>query len=133
MRYLTIKRILYLHQLVIERSGGIHGLRDEGALKSAAAQPRMTFDQLDLYPTRAAKAGALAYSLIQNHPFLDGNKRIGHAAIEAMLGRNGFELAAPVDEAERIILEVASSQRSREELTEWIEAHLVPSKRSQSE
>ncbi len=130
MRYLTIERILYLHQLVIERSGGIHGLRDEGALKSAVAQPRMTFDQVDLYPTLAAKAGALAFSLIQNHPFLDGNKRIGHAAIEAMLGRNGFELAAPVDKAERIILEVASSQRSREELIEWIEAHIVPSGRS---
>jgi death-on-curing protein len=128
MRYLTLKRVLYLHQLVIERSGGIHGLRDQGALKSALAQPRMTFDQIDLYPTLAAKAAALAYSIIQNHPFLDGNKRVGHAAMEAMLGRNGYEIIAPVDEQEKVILEVASSQRSREELTEWLESHLVPLK-----
>ncbi len=125
MRDLRIKRILYLHRLVIERSGGIQGLRDEGALKSAAAQPRMTFDQIDLYPTLAAKAAASGYSLIQNHPFLDGNKRVGHAAMEAMVGRNGYEIAAPVDEQEQVILEVASGQRSREELTQWLEAHLV--------
>ena len=128
MRYLTIKRILYLHQLVIERAGGINGLRDEGASESAVAQPRMTFDQIDLYPTLAAKAAALAYSLIQNHPFLDGNKRVGHAAMEAMAGRNGYEIAASVDEQEQVVLEVASGQRSREELTDWLEAHLVPLK-----
>ncbi|HKQ74371.1 MAG TPA: type II toxin-antitoxin system death-on-curing family toxin [Blastocatellia bacterium] len=128
MRYLTIKRALYLHQLVIERSGGSHGLRDSGALESAVAQPRMTFDQMDLYPTLGAKAASLGYSIIQNHPFIDGNKRVGHAAMEAMLGLNGYEIAAPVDEQEQVILEVASGQRSREELTEWLEAHLVPMK-----
>jgi death on curing protein len=59
MRFLTIKRVLYLHLLVIEQSGGSHGLRDRGALESAVAQPHMTFDQIDLYPTLAAKAAAL--------------------------------------------------------------------------
>lgn len=128
MRYLTIKRVLYLHRLVIERSGGSQGLRDQGALESAFAQPRMTFDQIDLYPTLAAKAAALGYSLIQNHPFLDGNKRAGHAAMETMLGLNGYEIASTVDEQEQVILEVASGQKSREELTNWLEAHLVPLK-----
>jgi death on curing protein len=128
MRYLTIKRALYLHRLVIEQSGGSHGLRDRGALESAVAQPRMTFDQIDLYPMLAAKAAALGYSLIQNHPFLDGNKRVGHAAMETMLGQNGYEISAAVDEQEQVVLEVAGGQRSREEFTEWLEVHLVPLK-----
>jgi death-on-curing protein len=128
MRYLTLKRVLYLHQLVIERSGGSHGLCDQGALESALAQPRMTFDQIDLYPTLAAKTAALGYSLIQNHPFIDGNKRVGHAAMEAMLGLNGYEITAPVDEQEQVVLEVASGQTSREGLAEWLEVHLVPLK-----
>ncbi len=126
MRYLKLKRVPALHQMVIERSGGSHGLRDKGALESSLAQPKMTFDQIDLYPTLADKAAALAYSLIQNHPFIDGNKRIGHAALEEMLMRNGYEISAPVDEQEQIILEVASSQRSREDFTEWVAGKLVP-------
>jgi death on curing protein len=128
MRYLSIKPVLYLHRLVIEQSGGSHSLRDRGALESAVAQPRMTFDQIDLYPTLATKAAAPGYSLIQNHPFLDGNKRVGHAAMETMLGLNGYEISAAIDEQEQVVLEVASGQRSREELTEWLEIHLVPLK-----
>jgi death-on-curing protein len=126
MRYLKVKRVLALHKIVIERSGGLHGLRDKGALLSAIAQPRMTFDQVDLYPTLADKAAALCYSLVQNHPFFDGNKRIGQAAMEEMLIKNGYEIAATVDEQEQIILEVASSQRSRESLTEWLAVPLIP-------
>jgi death-on-curing protein len=92
---------------------------------SPLAQPLMTFDQLDLYPTLAAKAGALAYSLIQNHPFIDGNKRIGHAAMAVMLAMNGWRIEAAVDEQEQVILAVASSQKSREALTDWLERRLV--------
>jgi death on curing protein len=125
MRYLTLEEIIELHRILIERSGGSHGLRDQGALESAVAQPQMTFDQVDLYPTLSAKAAALAYSLIQNHPFIDGNKRIGHAAMEVMLVMSGYGIEAPVDEQEQVILEVASSQRPREALLEWLEQHLV--------
>lgn len=71
-----------------------------GALESATAQPRMTFGGEDLYPDFPAKAAALAFSLINNHPLVDGNKRIGHAALETLLVLNGFELDAGVDEAE---------------------------------
>jgi death on curing protein len=94
-------------------------------MESAVAQPQMTFDQIDLYPTLSAKAAALAYSLIQNHPFIDGNKRIGHAAMEVMLAMSGYRIEASLDEQEQVILEVASSQRSREALLEWLEQHLV--------
>jgi death-on-curing protein len=69
-------------------------------LESATAQPRKTFGGEDLYPDLPAKAAALAFSLINNHPLVDGNKRIGHAALETLLVLNGFELDAGVDEAE---------------------------------
>jgi death-on-curing protein len=73
----------------------------------------------------ASKASALAFSLIQNHPFVDGNKRVGHAAMETLLVLNGFELQASVDDAERLILGVASGAIGRDTLTQWIEQHLV--------
>jgi len=94
MRYLTLEQVMDLHRLVIAQFGGTNGLRDLNALESAIAQPAMTFDAVDLYPTAAAKAGALAHSLIQNHPFIDGNKRIGHAAMEVFLVLNGHEVDA---------------------------------------
>jgi death-on-curing protein len=92
---------------IIAQSGGLQGIRDSGALESALAQPRMTFGSRELYPTLVEKASALGFSLIQNHPFVDGNKRTGHAAIEIFLVLNGFEIDASVDEQEQIILQVA--------------------------
>ena len=86
----------------------------------------MTFGDVELYPSVSEKAATLAFSLIQNHPFVDGNKRIGHAAMEVMLVLNGFEIQASVDEQEQLILNVASSSVSRSELTKWLEEHLKP-------
>ena len=80
MRYLTIEEVLELHRLVITQSGGGSGVRDPNALDSALAQPRMTFGGVNLYPTAVEKAAALGFALVMNHPFVDGNKRIGHAA-----------------------------------------------------
>lgn len=91
MRYLALAEALELHHRLIETSGGTHGLRDLGLLESALAQPRLTFDGGELYSDVIAKAGALAFSLIQNHVFLDGNKRIGHAAMETFLMLNGYD------------------------------------------
>jgi death-on-curing protein len=125
MRYLTLSEVLDLHRQVVERTGGSAGLRDLGALESAVAQPRMTFGGNDLYPTIQDKATALCFSLIQNHPFVDGNKRIGHAAMEVFLLLNGHELVASVDDAERVILAVAAGDCSRESLVGWIRAHTI--------
>ena len=126
MRYLTLEQVMDLHRLVTAQSGGGTGLRDLNALESAIAQPAMTFDAVDLYPTAAGKAGALAHSLIQNHPFIDGNKRIGHAAMEVFLVMNGLEVDAAIDEQETVFTNVASGQLSRAELIDWIEEHLAP-------
>lgn len=125
MRYLTVEELLSLHTTLIEQSGGSQGLRDRRALESAAAQPAMSFGGEDAYPTIAGKASTLGYSLIQNHCFIDGNKRVGHAAMEVFLILNGYEIEASVDEQEQVILLVASGLLGRENLSKWLEQHIV--------
>ncbi len=115
-----------LHAEVLAKSGGAAGVRDLGRVQAALAQPASTFDGVELYPTIVAKAAALGFSLIQGHPFVDGNKRIGHAAMEVFLILNGFEVAASVDEQERMVLEVASGQLSRDGFADWLERHVCP-------
>lgn len=129
MRYLTFAEVLEVHRRVVSETGGATALRDLGALESATAQPRASFGGGDLYPTVEEKAAALAFSLIQNHPFIDGNKRIGHAAMEIFLVLNGKELNADPDDSERIILAVASGNCGRDGLAEWIRSHAVPLKK----
>ena len=125
MRYLTLPEVLELHRRLLAQSEGAAGLRDLGALESAVAQPRMTFESTDLYPSLPEKAAALGFSLISNHPFLDGNKRVGHAAMEAFLILNGHELSAAVEDTEQLIVGVASGSVSRTELELWVRQHIV--------
>ena len=124
MRYLSISEVFELHALIISSSGGSRGVRDLNVLKSAANQPRQTFDQKDLYPDIVTKAAALCFSLVMNHPFVDGNKRVGHAAMETFLILNGYEIIASVDEQERIMLELASGNVSRINFSEWLNNHI---------
>ena len=124
MRYLTLAEILELHRRVIEQSGGADGVRELSGVESAVAQTQMTFDGDDLYPTIESKATALCFSLVMNHPFLDGNKRIGHAAMETLLVMNGYELVSDVDDTEKVILALAAGNLSREELLEWVTSHI---------
>lgn len=124
IRYLTLIEVVELHRQIIEQSGGALGIRDRGTLESALAQPRMTFSGEDLYPTLVDKAAAIGFSLIMNHPFIDGNKRIGHAAMEVFLVMNGYEIDASVDEQEVIILSLASGELEREAFTQWLKNHV---------
>ena len=121
IRYLRLIEVLELHRRILEQSGGALGIRDMGLLESAIAQPRMTFGSEDLYPSLLEKAAALGFSLIMNHPFVDGNKRTGHAATEIFLVLNGVEINASVDEQERIVLAIASGKQEREALVEWLQ------------
>jgi death-on-curing protein len=125
-RYLSIHEVLALHERIAAQSGGGVGLRDLALLESALAQPRQSFGGSDLYSSLVEKAGALGFSLIANHPFVDGNKRIGHAAMEIFLVLNGQEIDADVDEQERVVLAVAAGDMSREQLTDWLREHLRP-------
>ena len=126
MRYLTLGEVVELHGRVFQVGGGAPGIRDLGGLDSALAQPMATFGGVDLYPTLAEKAAALCFSLVQNHPFVDGNKRVGHAAMETFLILNGAEIYAPVDDQERLVLDLAAGRIDRSHLTDWLRHHLRP-------
>lgn len=78
MRYLTLNDVLELYSLIMKQSGGLVGIHNLGALESALAQPHMTFSGEELYPMIVEKASALGFTIIKNHPFVDGNKRTGH-------------------------------------------------------
>lgn len=125
MRYLSLREILELHNKIIEVSGGARGIRDIRILESAINQPRLTFNRTDLYSGIATKAAALCFFLVMNHPFIDGNKRIGHAAMETFLILNGFEIEANIDDQEKTIIDLAAGRLDREEFTVWLNNHII--------
>ena len=126
MRYLTVAEVVELHRRLLQATGGASRIHDFGALESAIAQPKATVAGRDVYPSLAEKAAALAFSLVQNHPFVDGNKRAGHAAMETFLVLNGSEIDAPVDDQERLVLDLAAGRVGRGDLTDWLHRHLKP-------
>jgi death-on-curing protein len=118
--YLSADQILRLHQKQIAMFGGARGLRDAGSLDSAVTRPQMTFGGEDLYPDAAAKAAALMHSLVMNHPFVDGNKRVGAMAMELFLLVNRFELEALDEEIEAVTLATACGEVEAEALAIWL-------------
>jgi death-on-curing protein len=125
MRYLTMGEVVALHQRLIATTGGAAGIRDLGRLESSLAQPRASFGGNDLYPGVIEKAAALGFSIVMGHPFVDGNKRTGHAAMETFLVLNGYELGAPVDEQERVMLQLAAGELPRVQFVDWIRSRAI--------
>ena len=118
--YLSLEQVLDLHRIQLQRFGGAAGLRDRGLLESALARPQMTFGGEDLYPDIPAKAGALLHSLVANHPFVDGNKRVGaHAGILLLLA-NDVEPAFSPSELVDITLAAARGEVGAEALAIWL-------------
>ncbi len=109
-------------QYVIRQTGGVVGIRDIGLLQSALTQPKAKVFGRALYRTLIEKAAALCYFLVQNPPFFDGNKRVGHIAMETLLVLNGHELSCSVDEQEKVIGDLAAGQLSREDFSVWVES-----------
>ncbi len=120
IEYLSVEQVVRLHDLQTERFGGASGLRDRGALEAAVARAQMTFGGEDLYPDLAAKAAALMHSLVQNHPFVDGNKRVGAHAMLLFLVANGHEPVCTPDELTEMVLAVARGEMSAEAITIWV-------------
>ena len=116
--YLSVEQVLLLHEAG-EKFGGSTGLRDRGGLESAVARPAMTFGGEDLYPDGASKAAALLHSLVMNHAFVDGNKRIGIAAAELFLRLNGYRLDANDEDLEELTVTVARGEIDAEALAIW--------------
>jgi len=124
IRYLSISEVLELHKRIISETGGAPGLRDFRAVESSLSHIKQTFNQSDLYPELIDKAASLCFSLVINHPFVDGNKRIGHACMEIFLLLNGYEIMADIDGQERLILDLASGKLTRGQLSNWLKDHI---------
>jgi death on curing protein len=124
--YLSLAQIFELLEDLVSTFGGLSAIRDRGSLESAVARPAMTFGGEDLYPDLDAKAAALMHSLVLNHPFVDGNKRIAVAAAELFLAVNGTLLTASDAELEQITLAAAQGEVEVEALTIWFRQRLRP-------
>ena len=123
MKILTKRQILLLHEKLVNETGGTQGLRDEGMLESALASPFQEFQSFSPYPTIQQKAARLGYGLVMNHPFVDGNKRIGAHAMLTLLAINGIELGYAQEELSEVILDLAAGSRKYEDLLRWILNH----------
>ena len=123
MKTLSKNQVTALHSALIREFGGIDGIRDEGLLESALAAPFQTFGGEPVYPSLQAKAAQLGFGLIRNHPFVDGNKRIGAHTILVFLAVNGIELRYEQQELIDIVLSVAAGQIDRQGLLQWILDH----------
>ena len=123
MKTLSKRQILMLHQQLVEQTGGSDGIRDDGLLDSALSAPFQSFDNMDVYPSLQQKAARLCFGLVKNHPFVDGNKRIGAHAMLVFLAVNGVELTYTQTELSDIILQVAASEKEYPDLLDWLIRH----------
>lgn len=124
MKMLSKRQILLLHSMLVAQSGGMDGLRDEGLLDAAINMPLQTFGGQELYPTILEKAARLGYGLIRNHPFLDGNKRIGTHAMLVFLDINNITLSYEDEDLISTILHVAAGAMDCNAFLEWLKAHV---------
>ena len=118
-------QVLLIHDQLISETGGSSGLRDEGMLDSALNAPFQTFGGEDVYPSLQQKAARLGFSLVKNHPFVDGNKRIGAHAMLVFLALNGIDLQHSQTELSDVILQLAAGEIEATDLLHWILAHQI--------
>ena len=121
----SVEKVKLLHQMIAEETGGSIGIRDEGLLNSAIEGIYQTFDGKELYPSKEEKGARLGYSLISNHSFLDGNKRIGMHVMLTFLEVNGIKLECTNDEVAKTGLAVAAGEMNYEDLLTWVKKHEI--------
>ncbi|MBR0249604.1 MAG: type II toxin-antitoxin system death-on-curing family toxin [Synergistaceae bacterium] len=126
MRKLTVKQIISMHTRLVMETGGSDGIRDEGLLESAVNAPFQSFGGYDVYPTIYEKAARLGFGLALNHAFIDGNKRIAVLAMLMFLKGNNIEIDCTEFELFSVILKLASSEITFDDLVKWIKTHEVP-------
>lgn len=120
MKYLYPKQVLYLHEQIIQLSGGLDGLRDLKLLESAVFRPRATFGGNDLYPDLFSKASVLGHSLILNHAFIDGNKRTGFESMRLFLRINGYDLRASLKTKFDFVMKIATKKMTEQQIADWL-------------
>ncbi len=126
LRYLTVEEVLLIHEHAIREFGGSAELANLGRLEAALASPQQTMFGQDLYPDIYAKAAALIFGIIKNHPFMDGNKRTGLFALFEFLERHGRTIDTPADELYQFTIDVATSALDKDEIAAWLRAHTAP-------
>jgi len=124
--YLTRKDILQIHEDAIVDSGGGYGMRDETCIESAIAAPQAEYFGQEQYPSLAEKAAILCFELVMQHPFMDGNKRVGHGAMANFLHMNGYIIDEEDDQQEAVILQIAAGEMNKETFTEWVKSKIKP-------
>ena len=123
MKTLRKRQVLMLHEQLITETGGAQGIRDETLLESALYAPFAGFGDTATYPSLQQKAARLCYGLVMNHPFVDGNKRIGTHAMLVFLSINGIELSYTQQELSDMILAIASTEKDYDDLLLWLSEH----------
>jgi death on curing protein len=117
---INIEIVKYFHSILIDEFGGSTGIRDLNALKAAIQRPYSTFDGKDLYPTIYDKAAALVESLVKNHAFIDGNKRIGYVMLRFFLMESGYDLSASQTDKYNFIIEISKGNLDFDSIKKWI-------------
>lgn len=117
---IPIQEIEKLHQTVINKFGGSHGIRDLAALQSAVARPFQTFDNNELYPSVLEKAASLIESILINHPFVDGNKRTGYILMRLFLIYNKYDLTASQDNKYKFVISIAAGNIKYDSILAWL-------------
>jgi death-on-curing protein len=126
IHFLTVDEVLAIHADQINRYGGSIDLRDRGLLESAVATPAATFDGQHLHGDIFEMAAAYLFHLVQNHPFVDGNKRTGAVAADVFLALNGFRLTASESEYYAIVVETARGTGRKNNLADFLRKHTEP-------
>jgi death on curing protein len=126
--FLTLEEVLESHRQQVELFGGSHGLRDAGLLESALAQPQAMFGGQYLHPDLCSMAAAYLFHLVNNHPFVDGNKRIGLDAALVFLELNDRSISAAKDELIDLVLQTAQGQATKPEIAEFFRQRVLPAK-----
>lgn len=124
MIWITADDVIQIHSRVIQRSGGMDGLRDRASLEAAVSAPMQSFGGQDLYPTTVEKIARLGYGLASNHAFVDGNKRIGAMMTQLLLKWNGFQMSLRSRELADMFIAIADGSAKETDLLAWIQEHL---------
>ncbi len=122
---ITLKEVIVIHQLALEKFGGSKGIRDMSLLESAIQRPYATFDGQELYPSPVGKASAIIESIVKNHPFSDGNKRTGYILMRLILLKSDLDIKASEGEKYEFVIKIAEGTLEYSEIKSWIESYLI--------
>ena len=121
---IELKVVLNIHDILIDKFGGIKGIRDQGLLESAINRPHATFDNTELYPSLPEKAAAILESVLINHPFIDGNKRTAYVLMRLILLEGGYDIEAKQDEKYEMVISVSTGTMRFDEIRNWIQSRI---------